>query len=102
VEKDITKKSAYSESDKGIQRGRVDIWWDQCKEEVRRTYRSEGFHEMSCLRYMRLQAIKSASMEVGDLTNELIAGVDGNKNPKICLERPACSSYLAAFSTLSS
>jgi hypothetical protein len=43
MEKDITKKSAYSEGDKGIQRGRVDIWWDQCKEEVRRTYRLECF-----------------------------------------------------------
>ena len=47
MEKDIAKKPAYSEGDKGIQRSRVDIWWDESKEEIRRTYKLKRYHEMS-------------------------------------------------------
>jgi hypothetical protein len=46
MEKDIAKKPAYSEGDKGIQGSRVDIWRDQRKEEIRRTYKLERYHEM--------------------------------------------------------
>jgi len=34
MEEDIAEEPAYSECNEGVQRMRIDVWWNQCKEEV--------------------------------------------------------------------